>query len=839
MVMTLALVAAVLPRALADTGDSVDVSSIEPSGGIAGGWDAGGEDAGELSRTGTDQPQGDTGTQPAAGTTGDGTGGGAGDGAGGDDLVIAAAAPPEGEHGGEEHARTPADVTQGQPGRADAQAGGQEDQGEQARQQGEQRDDLTLNACGGDGCTTQPPNPGNPIAAAINGGERQEESGGQQEPERQREPGEEAAPQEAQWDVQRSLEPAEVLDLIQRDLDTVVRHRQQLEAQGATQTPDELLADRALLGRAYNATLYLTPRVAGTPEAEQRLAELTQQVEELRATLTAEAEAQVARLEAAPTRRGSQPGVAPTTVGELHWDISMLEQELDRRALQGLWPSSAAEQQQEAERVEQIREGIQQLPQGTPEEAVATLTGRLAAVEQRLAGEPATPYQLTRLDGLEARIRFIEAGAQGAEAQGFPRPAQELRTTQNRLDVVRGDVVRIRAQMDSQEPRDQREFDQEDRTRFADLEARAAALQTSLEAEQAALVEDTPINQVDSGLSFLESRLAAGRRGASPNDQMPRWATAAQRTEEQARLEQVRQGIGELQAAGVAGDAARLAALTRRLQQVEQQLGAEPSTPYGHTPLDQIEGQLLRVERYEQDAARPQGQGRGWVQEREALLGDVADRIGQLPPETAEGPEGGRLADLRGRWAQQQRLLGYHGLYDAVARDYESRDQESRGQGNAMSMVAPEEVGPGQQSTHGRPVVLPPLPGFRPPLPPDTGTLVTPANPLKLPDKTVFTPPAVQLPNQTVFTPPALDPQLLTHQRTGTQGTETETRGTSETMDSVNQAGRTATKVLTLGAILGVAGYALYNTYLAALGALVPAEVLKNLPAAGPRPTDG
>jgi hypothetical protein len=215
------------------------------------------------------------------------------------------------------------------------------------------------------------------------------------------------------------LTPADVMDSIQGDLNTVAAHR---PADPDAPAPvSDVHADQALLGRASNAIEYLRTRVADGPERE-RYDALTQQHATLHQTLQGEVQTQVANLDLA-IRRGPEP------IDEVNWDLTMLEQTVARRQARGTW-ADETQRQHDQDLVAQVRRGIEQLqpPAGTPPDPrLARLTDRLGVAQGQLEGEPAAAWQGTPLDQVERGIRLLEDGVRKVEAQGSRVPGWSMR----------------------------------------------------------------------------------------------------------------------------------------------------------------------------------------------------------------------------------------------------------------------------------------------------------------------------------------------------------------------------------------------------------------------------
>jgi hypothetical protein len=346
----------------------------------------------------------------------------------------------------------------------------------------------------------------------------------------------------------------------------------------------------------------------------------------------------------------------------------------------------------------------------------------------------------------------------------------------------------------------------QDPQRLDALDARLAAVDTSLGQELAAFAAaPAPMNQVDRDLSYVEARVNSRQGDGS-------WATAEQRQEELARLDQVRQGIRELQEQ--AAGHPRLASLSGRLTAVEQQLTGEPATPYSrYSVMDRVEEKIRRVEAYQQDASRPQGQGSGWLVERKSLLDAAASDLWQrqeYDPRPAQ-EEADRRRNLNARLEEQRRWEGYDRLYGVVARERERAERASgqppTGEGMQMRAVGPEDVAgpPGLTATE--------LDRTNPGL---TATELDRTNPGLTATELDKTNPGL--------TPTELDQRPLTRQRDAGQVTSPRREAAKEL---AVQAGPVAT--VGLGGALLTYMLSLHPK-LRALGVLVSPEVLKALP---------
>jgi len=701
------------------------------------------------------------------------------------------------------------------------------------------------------GCSTQPPDPGGSTVAAAGGWSlrsfwnrmlgrgqpqepTQEPAARQEEPVREESaqpPPEEPARQEAQEPAQRppeptALEPTVLMDLIRGDLTRVSDQQQQLAAEGGTSSSRDLDAARLLLARARMGIEHLRPRVEGTPQGEQFTA-LTRQAEELTQALGDPTQRDLELIEIGDDNvdlgtldqaldlaleGATQQG--PGRIGEVTSGLGILERALAQREPSGRW-ATADERARDQELVVQVRRGLDQLrPElaGTAQEPLfRTLTGRFQLVQQRLASEPTTPFQHTDVDFVEHLVGVAET-----QAQATTQSRHALQLTLNDLQAAVDDLVAVRTDLELEdEP-----TDSATQQRLVELEQRAEAAAAIVSRELEAWEASPPMIQADEIIFSLEARLE-DRGGAH-------WATAQERSQELADLERARDVIGQLQAQLTEetpqAEQRRVAALTARLQAVEQRLASEPATPWQGTELDQLEAAIRGAERSQKGAEEP-----GFLVQRQTVreyeigwwegsLRDAAERIRQLRPQVAEGdPRSDRLRRLTERFERQQQLL----TYDRLARGSAPGSEQPPGEGLQMRAVDPNDVvGPRGSSP---PPKLPKLTGYGSDgskLPKLTGYGSDLA---EIPEPTGYGGNQPKIPNQTVITPAQLDNRPLTRNQEVATGPQASS-------SSAGQAIATAAPPLTAAAI----ALAILSMFSSRPGSPPPAALGSVLPWLGP-----
>jgi hypothetical protein len=428
--MTLALVATLGTRALADTdviGDGDDVSSLL---GASGEPD---------DQPGTDQAQ--TGTRQQAAGDIDGNS----DGVVTDSVVTGGATGSPQDQSGGVHPQTPAAVAQGRqdPDGTDEQVAVERQEGDRAGQEGQRGGP---GECAGDGCSTAPPDPGDPtVAAAAGAGDwwsrhprvaSWAERLGLRQPQTPEEPAQpvQTPAQPVQTPAKAPSEPTRRLDMVAQDLGILEAREATLADEGRMRTPVEEVDDRATWGR-ISAQLGQVAEVLDaevTPEEVLRYQDLDQRFVAFHRRFNTDLAGYY------PT-----PGTALESAAR---SIRLLEVQHATREAEGLHNYYL---QTEQETLQAALDAIERARAEVTEESpdatrLADLETRAAQVGEWLASErSAIPTAMTFVEG---RVRGVER-LEGRLAQaGRTRTPSEQEDAGQRLAEAAGLIPRLREQ---------------------------------------------------------------------------------------------------------------------------------------------------------------------------------------------------------------------------------------------------------------------------------------------------------------------------------------------------------------------------------------------------------
>jgi hypothetical protein len=432
--MTLVLVAAVLPRALADPGDGGPLL-VGSSGEVADG-----EDAGVLAQTGSEQAKTDTATQPLAAVNTDTDGGGDG-----------GATPPVQAHSGQEHAQPPTDVAQAQTDQTpDGQAAGVPERDDQAGQVEPRHDDVA--ACA-DGCSTQPPDAGDgdpTLAAAgtLRGVGSIYDRVRQALARRQPQAPTQAAPQ---GQLPETLEEIEAFEVA---IDTLMDRQRAVHAEGATRSAQELIDDTVFAKQVFEAMREASRDPALGRAERERLQELAPKIEAVSTWLYEDG---LALLDEG------------TSLGTAEWHIRLVEISQRLRAEDGR-AAAPFEDERGIERGH-LRQAFAELHQPRSQADAETetpgrredLTVRVLRASNVLGGERSAYVESTPMNRIASRVEASEGYLDAAE-EYQDRESNEyavlLGQSQEELDRALNEITKLQLEQTEETPEsDQRQLE--------------------------------------------------------------------------------------------------------------------------------------------------------------------------------------------------------------------------------------------------------------------------------------------------------------------------------------------------------------------------------------------